>query len=348
MTCRVRGARLLWCPHGCGHDTMLILDTRDVWRCLPMPEAIDAMSAALRIIAEGSATAPLRAQLGVDDHDGTMLVMPVHAGAADALAVKIASVYPGNAARGLPVVTAVVVALDPQYGVPLALLEGGALTAIRSRERRRGATRVLARRDCETLAILGAGVQAHAHALAMCAVRDVRELRLWARRDEQAEDLAIRLREQDDLRCSVRVCASADDAVSGARLVCTTTAASEALFAAHRIDAGAHINAVGAFQRDMQEVPDACVRRARVFVDHLPSAMEEAGDILGPIARGVFDAGHVAGEVGAVLAGRLEGRRDAVQVTLFKSVGHAVEDGCAASLALANARRMGLGRHVQL
>ncbi len=329
---------------------MLILDAADVWRSLPMREAIAAMHDALTAVSEDRAVLPLRSHIGVPAHDGTALVMPALTGGEgqESLAVKIVSVYPGNRDRGLPTINAVVVALDPRTGRPAALLEGGALTAIRTAAASGAATRALARADAKTLAILGAGVQAHSHALAMSAVRDLREIRVWARSASRAGALAGRLRRDVAGTRSIRVATSPEEAVAGAGLVCTTTAAERPLFDAGAVAPGTHINAVGAFQPHMQEIPDRCVARARVFVDQEEAALAEAGDLLGPMRRGVVSRSHIVGEVGAVLAGRLTGRRDDAEVTLFKSVGNAAQDAIAAATALGNARRDGLGREIDL
>lgn len=314
-----------------------------------MNVAIDAMHEAHIAVATGQVQMPVRSQLSPHDGDDTMLVMPAYTsiGAGAALAVKVVSVFPHNAQQGESVVNALVIALDPDTGVPVALLEGGALTAIRTAAASGAATRALARSDSHTLTILGAGVQAHSHALAMCAARDIQQINICARRAPQALELAERLTLHDRLGCTIKVIQSADYAVADADIVCTTTASSQPLFSASRIAPGTHINAVGAFQPHMQEIPDDCVLHARVYVDHLESALAEAGDLLGPIERGVITSAHICGEVGSVLGRADGGRKSSDDVTLFKSVGNAAQDALAASVALANARRLGLGQLIE-
>jgi ornithine cyclodeaminase len=328
---------------------MLILDSDQVRQALPMPAAVEAMKQALQAISDGQVTMPHRTHLNFPDRNGTTLVMPAHVGTGsiDSLAVKVVSVFGDNPGRDLPRIMAAVMVFDPETGQPLALLEGTTLTQIRTAAASGAATDLLARPDCQTLAVIGAGVQARSHIEAMTCVRAIKRIHLASRTRESCqrlvEDLAGKLPED----CQVVIFDDASQAVAEADLVCTVSTSSAPLFGSSAIRPGTHINAVGSYQPHVVEIPADVIARARVFVDHLASALEEAGDLLQPIQAGLIGADHVRGEVGEVIAGRLQGRTDAAQITLFKSVGNAVEDCLAAGAAIRGARKMKLGHEIR-
>ena len=328
---------------------MLILNADDVRRCLPMSECIGAMRQAFGLLAEGRAVVPLRSQLPVAPHSGTTLVMPVFVeggDGADTLTVKVVSVFDNNPSRGLPRIQAAVLVLDPQTARPLAVLEGATLTGIRTAAVSGAATDLMARPDCRVLGVLGAGVQARTHIEAICCVRPIESVRVFARTSESVEALVAELSARDGLPTDIRAVASSSAAVSGADIVCCTTTSSTPVFDDADIDPGTHINAVGSYQPEVVEVPASTVARARVVVDDYESAWEEAGDLLQPLEAGVIDRDHVVAELAELVAGTREGRTSDGQITLFKSVGLAVEDALAARVTLANAAVLGVGQEV--
>jgi ornithine cyclodeaminase len=197
------------------------------------------------------------------------------------------------------------------------------------------ATRLLARADASVLAILGSGVQARSHLDAMLAVRPIERVRVWSRSEEHA----LRFARSEGLRRgrTIETCRSAEEAVRGALVVCTTTAAREPVLEGRWLAPGAHVNAVGACFAGARELDTEAVRRARVFVDRLESALAEAGDLLIPMSEGAIDASHVVGELGDLLLGNLEGRRSPEEVTLFESLGIAIEDVAVARYLLGKA-----------
>ena len=336
---------------------MLILNASQVRQTLPMPAAVAAMKRAFLAISAGEADMPLRSHLDLAGGRGTTLVMPAHVVSShacntDSLAVKIVSVIGDNPRRGLPRIIATVLVVNPETGEPIAVIEGTTVTAIRTAAASAAATDALARPDSETLAIIGAGVQAREHIAAIHCVRDIRRTLLVARDRAQAERLIERLVEDrsagdpaipDITIRDITICETADEAVAQADIVCTVTTSTEPVFSADAIRSGTHINAVGSYQPHTVEIPGETVKAARVFVDHRPSALEEAGDLIVPLESGLIDASHILGEVGEVLAGRIAGRRSAADITLFKSVGCAAEDCLAASEVLARAKALGIG-----
>ncbi len=315
---------------------MLTLSASEVRQFLPMRAAIKAMKRAFLAISSGRADMPLRSHQDIAGGKGTTLVMPAHVvtDETNSLAVKIVSVVGDNPGRGLPRILATVLAIDPGTGEPIAVIEGTAITAIRTAAASAAATDVLARADSSTLAIIGAGVQAREHIAAIHCVRDIRQTFVAARDQVRCERLVSDMATAEPAIGGITICESADEAVAQADIVCTVTTSAEPVFSPDAVRPGTHINAVGSYQPHTAEIPPATVMAARVFVDHRESAMAEAGDLIMPLEAGLIGEEHILGEVGEVLAGRVAGRRADTEITLFKSVGCAAEDCLAASEVL--------------
>jgi ornithine cyclodeaminase len=327
---------------------MRILSADDVRRAVPMAAAIDAVAAAFASLSSGAAVAPLRTHIDAPEQQGVSLFMPARvAGAQPALGLKVVSVFPQNAARAEPAIYALVSLFDPASGRPLAVLDGTYLTALRTGAASGAATRHMARADAHRLAIFGAGAQALTQALAVCAVRPVDAIWIVNRTRDHAALLAARLR-AEGYAGDVLIAPSAERALAEADIVCTATSAATPLFRDAELRPGTHINAVGAYKPTMAEVPAETVARARLIVDQREAAWAESGELVQARAAGLIDDGHVAGELGAVVSGALPGRTDDAELTLFKSVGNAVQDVAVASLALARAAELGLGVEVNI
>jgi len=326
---------------------MLVLNGEDVRRALPMAEAIAGMKRAFAALSEGRVVMPHRAHLGIERHDGVSLVMPAYVDieSGEALAVKVVSLFDHNAERGIPRIQAAVVAFEPETGRPLALLEGATLTAIRTGAASGAATDLLARPDSRVAAIFGAGVQARTQLEAVCTVRTIESVRICDPRPDAVEgfiaDLAAQSPIPDDLRA-----ADPREAVADADIVCAATTSAEPVFDDADLKPGAHVNAIGSYQPHVQEIPAATVARALVVVDSREAALEETGDLIQPIAQGLFGPDHIHAELGELVLGRAAGRTSPGQVTLFKAVGVAVQDAVAASIALSRAADLGLGQAV--
>ncbi len=319
-----------------------ILTANDLRQALPMPEAIDAMRQAFSELAAGQAQSPKR--LTLTTPAGTSLFMPAFLPQSGALAQKIVSVFPQNANRGLPTINGLVVVLDAETGEAKALLEGSALTAIRTGAASGLATDLLARRNSQILAMIGAGGQAYDQIRAVLAVRDIFEVRISSKSGQSAQQLARRLQEEGiNARAT-----DARDAVQGADIISTATDSHTPVFLDADVAPGAHINLVGAFTRDMQEAPASTIMRARVFVDDVMAAAHEAGDIIKPIRANLYSTSDLAGTLGQLLLGEVAGRESDEEITIFKSVGLAVQDAAAATRALARAEALGLGTTVAL
>jgi ornithine cyclodeaminase len=325
-----------------------ILDAADVRRALPMPAAIEGMKAAFAQLSTGRSITPLRSHIEVQSSGGVTLIMPAYLPADDALAVKIVSVFPQNAARQEPTIHAAVLALDPVNGRPVALLEGGTLTAIRTGAGSGAATDLLARRSAEVAAIIGSGVQARTQLEAVCCVRDIREVWVYSPNLVHAAAFASEMAGRTPIPATIHVTASAEEAVSRADVICTATTSLRPVFPYHALQTGAHVNAVGSFTPQMHELDEETIRASLVVVDSREAALEEAGELISALQSGVIGPEHIYAELGEIVAGKKPGRQSDDQITLFKSVGVAVQDAAAASIALQNAARDELGVVVSL
>ncbi len=329
---------------------MLILNAAEVRQALPMPQAIDAMKQAFAAFSSGRAIVPPRTHLTVAQHAGVSLIMPALVNDAnpsrEALTVKVVSVFDNNSPRGLARIQAAVLVLDPATGQPQALLEGATLTRIRTAAASGAATDLLSRRDSHVVAILGAGVQARTHLEAMCAVRAISEVRIYSRSPSKVDALIADFSNRPDCRAKLVAATSARDAIEHAHIICATTTASTPIFTDADVAPGTHINAVGSYMPQAREIPAETVVRSRVVVDSRQAAWVEAGDLIQPLNAGLIDRDHIHAELGEIVLAEKPGRSDDRQITLFKSVGLAVQDAVAARCALENARRLGQGYEI--
>jgi ornithine cyclodeaminase len=309
---------------------------------------MDAMDAALRDVAAGKAALPLRTVIRLADSPNAFATMPavLGAGAGASLGAKIITVFPGNEATPFDAHIGVVLLFDAEHGTLLAIADASSITAIRTAAVSGVATRALARPDAGDLALLGAGVLALPHIEAIRLVRPVRRIRVWNRSRERAHALAARAKQVRGL--DVTICATAREAVESADIICTITSSRSPVLEGAWIAPGAHVNAVGASLPTARELDTAAVSMARLFVDRAESARSEAGDFLLPRADGSIGDDHIVGELGEVLIGRIAGRKSSGDITLFKSLGLAVEDVAALRFIYERARETGAGTNVSL
>lgn len=319
----------------------LYLSAEDVRRALPMADAIEAMRDAFVQLSSGQVTLPARQHMNVPDENGVALVMPCHSAAQKFFCVKFITLFRENRRRGLPLIQSLVILSDATSGEHLAVLDGGALTAIRTGAASGLATGVLARPDAAAAAVFGGGVQARTQLEAVCHARPICRASVFDPNEEVAKRFAVQM--SDQLGLPVRHAESPAAALAGADVICAATTSSAPIFQDRELSPGAHINAIGSYRPEVAEIPAETVCRARVVVDHHASAMEEAGDLLAPLRQGLIGRSHLRTELGEILLDRAEGRRSHEEITLFKSVGVAIQDLCAAARALENARRLNLG-----
>ncbi len=329
---------------------MLILSKEEVRQALPMSEMIAATKDAFAALSSGKAEVPLRSHLTISPHEGTSLFMPAYLQheTGEALVVKIISIFPHNLDRDLPLIHAAVLVLEADTGRPLALLEGGALTAIRTGAVSGAATDLLARPDSHVVGIFGAGVQSCTQLEAVCNTRPIQKVFIYDPQGNLVADFIQEMAGQGPIPNDLRPAKDPQEAISQADVICCATTSTTPVFNDHYLKAGVHINGVGSYTPEMQEIPPETVQRAALIVDSRQAALSEAGDIIQPIEAGRIKAGHIQAELGEIVLGEKPGRVDAKQITLFKSVGNAVQDAAAAQLALHNAQKMGLGQNIPL
>jgi ornithine cyclodeaminase/alanine dehydrogenase-like protein (mu-crystallin family) len=320
-------------------NKLLVLSEHDVQRLLDMESCVDAMAEVLAALARGELYQPLRSMARPSETSNLIGLMPAYRGGdSPAWSLKEIVVTPDNPTRGLDAHQGAVLLHDGVTGELVALLNASPITAIRTAAVSAVATRALARADAKRVAIIGAGVQARSHVEAMRAVLDDPEIRVYARRGEAAEALASEL--------GVLASPSPDAALFGAEIVCTTTSAREPVLEHRWLAPGAHVNAVGSSIPTTRELDTETMSKASLFVDRRESTLNEAGDYLIPAAEGAFGPDHIKAELGEVLAGLAPGRTDEEELTVFKSLGIAVEDLAAADLVVRRAREQGVGAEV--
>jgi ornithine cyclodeaminase len=299
-----------------------IIDSATVRRLAPPEQLIDWMRDAMISTSRRAVELPLRRGMVLPGGLGVIGMMPGYVGDETASAgVKLVSLVPPARRRGSSHL-GLMVLYDADGLVPQAVLCGATVTALRTAAVSALATSALARPDASVLAILGAGEQAAAHIPALMAVRPFSKIVIWARRPEQAEALAATLR----VPAEIALAPSAQQAVAGADVICTVTSAKEPILHGEWLAPGTHVNLVGSSSADAREADDALVQRSRFFVDYIPSTLDQAGEFLHAKAAGLVDDTHIVAELGAVLDGAANGRRDAGEITVYKSLGIAAQD----------------------
>lgn len=323
-----------------------VLSAEEVRQALPMPAAIEAMKQAFGQLSRGEAILPLRSRIEIEGNFS--LFMPAYLEGSGDLAVKIVSVFPDNPDQGLPTIHAAVMVLASSTGEPIALMEGASLTAIRTGAASGAATDLLARPETSTAAIFGSGVQARTQLEAVCTVREIKQVRVYSLDQPGAQAFVEEMAGMGPVPRDLRIASSPAEAIGGADVICTATTSSNPVFVGSEVSPGTHINAVGSFTPSMQEIDSETVRRSLVVVDSRQAVLAEAGDLIIPIQRGEIEEDWVKVELGEIVNGSHPGRTNADQITLFKTVGIAVQDAAAAAYALNGAMVEGLGSIVNL
>lgn len=328
---------------------MLLLNASNVRALLPMKEAIEADKEAFLLHSQGETEVPVRPNFELAGR-GSALFMPAYVkGEIDRVGIKIVSVFPGNAAKGLPVVPAQVLLLDSDTGEVCAMMNGVEITRIRTGAISGAATDILARKDASVAALFGTGGQAASQLEALLCVRPLKEVRVYDAFPDRIAPFVERMGELAGRYGAKLVGAkSSDEAIDGADVVTTVTTSKEPVFDGAKIKPGAHINGVGSFTPAMRELDETLLNRARVFIDNREAVLAEAGDFLIPATSGKYDLKKIAGEIGDVIAGKLPGRSSDDEITVLKTVGYAVLDVVAAAHVYRNAIEKKVGTEVEL
>lgn len=324
---------------------VVIINQQEVGTLLPMRECIGVMERVFRSLAEGDCSLPLRQIMWLPEKIGALGLMPSSWGGAGMLGVKVVTFFPGNEGTELDSHQGAVLLFEAQRGRLLAMIDATSITAIRTAAVSAVATKLLATEGAADLAVIGSGVQAQMHLEAMRIARPITRVRVASKTLKHAESFATDQSARHSL--TIEPCPTVREAVEGADLICTTTSAREPVLQGDWIKPGAHINAVGSSVSSARELDAAAVAKARLVVDRTESALNEAGDFLLAKAEGAIGDDHIAAELGDVLLGRVAGRRSDDEITLFKSVGLAVEDLAAALHVYENAKGVGAGERTE-
>ena len=308
-----------------------------------MAECIEAVRDAFAELAAGRAIQPLRPVMWLPDRVGALGMMPGYLVSLGVLGIKTVSVFSGNAGTEHDSHQGTVMLFDDENGTLLAIIDATEITAIRTAAASAVATDALAQADASVLAVLGSGVQARSHIVAMAQVRPLRQVRVWSRNSVHADDLVDSVA-ADHHGIDIRSSPSVADAVAGASLVCTTTASPDPMLTGDLLEPGMHINAVGSSVPFARELDGPAMARAALFVDRRESTRNESGDFLMAKEEGFIEDGHILAEVGEVLTGAHPGRQDGTEITMFKSLGLAVEDIAAGHVVYRNAVAAGAGK----
>jgi ornithine cyclodeaminase len=327
---------------------MLILNSSEVEQALPMQDLIDAMKTAYIALSAGHVDLPLRTKIAVGDTQNMALFMPAYLNHEDqeGLCLKTVSVFPGNTELGLPTIHAAVVVINSRTGQIEAILEGSRLTALRTGAASGAATELLSLKKSCTGAIIGAGVQGRTQLSAICSVRNLERVWVYDKDEDRALNYVNELMGRNPIPKDLRVASTPKEAVQDADIICTATTSTEPVFNSDDLKPGVHINGIGSYTPEMVEIPPGAFQGAGVFVGSKFGVLSEAGDILAAIEQGLIVEDQLV-ELGEVLTQQKVGRTSPDQVTVFKSVGIAIQDCSAAILVLKKARELSIGKHLE-
>lgn len=324
---------------------ILILDSTQIRELLPMHECIELMADALAALARGEVFQPLRTITRPPGALGLLGLMPAYRGGEHgAFGLKAICVFPGNPAQGKDAHQGAVLLFSRETGELLALMNASEITAIRTAAVSAVATRLLAREDAETLAIIGAGVQARTHLASLACVRPIKHVRVACRNIEHAKQLVAEM--QAKFSFPIEPVQTNEEAVRGADVIVTATSSLEPVIDKDWISPGAHVNAIGTHSPSSREVDSATMGVARIFVDRRESALNESGDYMLAAKEGVVTPESIVAEIGELLIGTKSGRGSASEITLFKSLGLAIEDVACADYLYKKASANNIGAWV--
>ena len=321
------------------------LTSADVAALLSIDELIDAMDGVLRQFSAGQVEQPVRTVVPIGDHQ-VFGVMPAYVRAPGAVGAKLVTVFGGNAALNLPTHLATILLFSPNTGALVSMMDGRVITEMRTAAVSAISARELARDDAKTLAIIGSGAQARSHLEAMERVFELSQIRVWSPTPDH--QMAFITEMQPTTETKIVGSNSADEAVYHADLIVLATSSSEPVIQNEWVAEGAHVVSIGACRPNQREMDPALLRRGRLFVDSRAAALVESGDVVMGIQQGQFAASRIVGELGEVLNGKAEGRRTSNEITIFKSLGLAVEDVVAADLVYRKAVRQEVGEELEL
>jgi alanine dehydrogenase len=323
---------------------VLILSKRDLEELLTMGDVLEALEMGFREFKEGRCVVPVRFHLGVEEFQGQFLFMPAYLSGLKQSGTKIVSVFPENASKGKPTIFATYLLSDPTSGELLALMEASLLTGIRTGGASALATRYLARESAKVLGIIGTGFQAGFQVKAIQAVRPIEDVWAYDVDQKKLKDFCDAL----DPLITVHPATDVTEVARHSDILVTATTSKAPVFSGKDLRRGTHINAIGAFLPTMREVDEETIRQATIVVDTFEGCLAEAGDLLIPIHEGKLKKESIYADLGDLVTGRKRGRKISEEVTLFKSVGFAMEDLVVAQRAYQKATQEGKGQRVEI
>lgn len=327
------------------NNTILFFSGADIRKVLSMEKSIEAMRSAFTALSNKEAVMPVRMRLDMAADNANALFMPVYIPTMKKVGIKTVTNNIDNGQRGLPIVHAMMMLFDSETGIPLAVMDGEAITAMRTGAVSGLATALLARGDARTAAIIGTGTQGETQLEAVCTARKITTAYVFDRDAGKAETFAGKMRSRLGIEILV---ADSPEVIAEADVICTATPSRSPVFDHTRLKKGVHINGVGSYKPDMIEIPPETIVDAKVVVDHAQGCLAEAGDLVQPMEQGVITRNHIHGELGDVVTGKITARENDEETTVFKSVGVAVQDLACADLVLRLAGEQKLGTTLQL
>lgn len=329
---------------------MLILSERDIKVFFTMKDAIAADETAFKALSSGECDVPLRINIDVPEHNGQSLYMPAYVKSIDAIGIKIVSVYPDNAKLGIPAVPAQIALLKGSTGEVICIMDGTFVTQVRTGAAAGAATKQLARQNASSAALFGTGGQAMAQLEALLTVRELKTVRVFDI-DALRLDTFVKAANTElaRYRAQIVAAASSDEAIKDADIITSVTTAKQPVLDGTKVKKGCHINGVGAYTPEMQELDDYLITHAdKVYIDSYTGALAEAGDLIIPIRKGTYSKERVTGEIGELLLGKVPGRVSEDEITVFDTVGTAVLDVVTAHSIYNKALQLGIGTQVEM
>lgn len=328
---------------------MLILSKEDIKSVFSMKDAVDGVKQAFSIYSDRRSVVPLRVNINVPKHEGHSLFMPGYVPDLDSIGIKIVSVFPKNIEKGKAVVPAQMILLDGTTGEVCCIMDGTYLTQLRTGAASGAASDILSAKNAKVAAIFGAGGQALCQIEALLAVRKLQLVKVYALGDEAKKFVQIAKEELKGYGAEIIAAQSPEEAVKDADIITAVTTARKPVFPGNLVKKGAHINGVGSYTKEMQELDEYIIKSAdKVFVDSKEAVLAESGDFIRPIEKGLIDKDKINGELGEVLLGKLKGRECDNEITLFKTVGISVQDVVTANKIYKKALEKGIGKIVDI
>ncbi|NHJ04122.1 MAG: hypothetical protein EAX90_04820 [Candidatus Heimdallarchaeota archaeon] len=327
------------------NELFKILSTEDVKQALSMQQAIETIKEAFIQITENKAIIPPRIHLGIPKFKGDSLIMPVFIPNIKKIGLKVINLFSDNPKKNLPLIHALVLIFDSTNGYPIAMMNGSYLTALRTGAGSGVATDLLANKDSRIISIFGAGEQGRTQLEAVCSVRQIRKAFIFDINKKRAKEFAEEM--SDKLSIPILVSESNQE-LKEADIICTATNSLTPVFSDKDIKSGVHINAIGSYKPNIREIPSEIIQKAKIFVDHKESCLSEAGDLIIPIKEGIITKDNIIAELGELLTKNTYSRKSNKEITLYKSVGNAVQDIITANQILNNAQKLNLGIKITL